>query len=51
MIKVRYKQFLIEPSVNSYQFDLSEEIEYRKIGEGTREDPKGEISTRYDNFG
>ena len=51
MIKVRYKQFLIEPSVNSYQFDLSEEIEYRKIGEGTREDPKGEISTRYDNLG
>ena len=51
MIKVRYKQFVIEPSQMSYQFDLSEEINYQKIGTGTREEPNGESAIRYDNLG
>jgi len=51
MIKIRYKQFLIEPSQMSYQWDLNEEVEYQKIGEGTRENPTGETALRYNNLG
>ena len=51
MIQIRYKQFLIEPSQISYQWDLNEEVEYQKIGTGNKQNPNGEQATRYNNLG
>lgn len=51
MKEFKYKQFVITASPISYQFDLWEEVEYQKIGTGTKENPNGELATRRTSHG
>ena len=51
MKQFKYKQFLIIASPISHQFDLWEEVEYQKIGDGTKEVPMGERAIRRESHG
>jgi hypothetical protein len=51
MKQFKYKQFLIIASPISHQFDLWEEVEYQKIGDGTKEEPTGEKAVRRESHG
>lgn len=41
---IKIDNYLIDPQ--NVGFDLIEEVEYRKIGEGTKDNPTGEMATR-----
>lgn len=51
MKQFKYKEFLVIPSPISYQFDLWEEVNYQKIGDGTKEKPNGEMAVRKESHG
>lgn len=51
MKEFKYKQFVITTSPVSYQFDLWEEIECRKTGDGTKLKPTGEFYTKRESHG